>query len=140
MSDESHPWFYLLDRNGEKCIEELYIENQNGEIETVNFKLVILIYFFNFIRKKIKCSQKNQPGIDHFYISVLLPPETPTQTTLTQTVRAVPPGYLTTDQRAYMLTVRPNETKSVILVEWEMLMRPASLKPKYEGIEYPIIY
>jgi len=100
------------------------VELQTGETEPVSLK------------KKVKAVPKSVPTIDHFYIAVLIPPEAPTQVSLNHTVRAVPNGYLSVDQRSYILTVRPGETKSVILVEWEMLMQPVVLKPRYEGLKF----
>ena len=33
MPDETHPYFYLLDRSGEKVSDDLYVELTTGEIE-----------------------------------------------------------------------------------------------------------
>lgn len=35
MPDESHPYFYILDRNGERLSEDLYAELASGEVDLV---------------------------------------------------------------------------------------------------------
>lgn len=87
------------------------------------------------LRKK-KLAQKSIPTIEHFYVAVLLPPETPSQTTLLHAVRSIPNGYMTIDQKAYIVTQNPTDKKIVLLVECEMLMRTTRLKPKYEGLQF----
>ena len=36
MSDESHPYCYLLDRNGRRLSEEQYLELPNGDLEPLS--------------------------------------------------------------------------------------------------------
>jgi hypothetical protein len=77
------------------------------------------------------------PNLEHFYISTVIPPETPSQASLLHTFRSQPNGFTSPDQKGYITSISPRNDQSIVyMIEWEMLMRTTTLKPRYEGMNY----
>ena len=92
---------------------------------------------FILYSKKRKDLNKQIPNLEHFYISTVIPPETPSQASLLHTFRSQPTGTTTPDQKGYITAIVPRTDQSIVyMIEWEMLMRTTTLKPRYEGINY----
>jgi len=119
------PLVALLDSTGDLLSEELFVEYQNGQLDSLT----------NFRKKKEKSelSKKIIPNIDHFYASINIPSELSFQTVPPESLNYKPNGFILSQRNAAVMSLPIGEKRGTVEAEWHVSVRSTRLKPMYVG-------
>eukprot|EP01114_Cavostelium_apophysatum_P013531 TRINITY_DN3296_c0_g1_i1.p1 TRINITY_DN3296_c0_g1~~TRINITY_DN3296_c0_g1_i1.p1 ORF type:complete len:1699 (-),score=536.14 TRINITY_DN3296_c0_g1_i1:50-5146(-) len=128
--EDPHCAFYLINKAGERLSEEMYVETTDGDLET-------LTAYKNTKKKDAKqLFRKPVPTLDHFYVLAMIPPEMHSQSAVVNSLRALPNGFLTTDRKAFAISLGPEEKKVLAEMNFSISTRSSKLTPRYEGSRF----
>src|SRR5688572_24493185 len=81
--------------------------------------------------------KKNMPEPNHLFAFGLIPPETPSQSMILNSLVQKPSGYFLSDRKGYIINVNNTDKKTTTIeAQWDICLRSTVLKPLYQGELY----